>query len=125
MYITRKYIEGLLKKFYILNCKPATIPMSKNKKFQLYDGTQKIGATSYRSLVGSLIYLINIRPDIIFLVSLLFKFMSQPSKLYCAAAKRIFYYLQGTKKLGLTYKKENYNKFVRYSDNDWASFLGD
>ncbi|KAG8502572.1 hypothetical protein CXB51_001119 [Gossypium anomalum] len=43
----------------------------------------------YRSLVGSLIYLTNTRPDIVQPVSVLSRFMSKPSKIHYAAAKRV------------------------------------
>ena len=52
------------------NCKPMASPLTKNEKFQLHDGAQQVDATTYRSLVGSLIYVTHTRLDIIFLVSL-------------------------------------------------------
>jgi hypothetical protein len=45
------------------------------------------------SLLGSLIYLTNSRPDILFPVSIISRFMEDPSRLHCAAAKRILQYL--------------------------------
>ena len=42
--------------------------MFKNENFQLYDGAQNVDTTAYRSLVGSFIYLTNIRPNIVFLL---------------------------------------------------------
>ena len=51
--------------------------------------------------------------------------MNQPSKLHYAAAKRVLRYLQGTKKLGILYKKENGNNLVGFTDSDWAGSLDD
>ena len=51
--------------------------------------------------------------------------MNQPSKLHYAAAKRILHYLQGTKKVGILYKKENGNNLVGFTDSDWAGSLDD
>jgi hypothetical protein len=51
--------------------------------------------------------------------------MNQPSKLHYATAKRILHYLQGTKKLGILYKKENDNNLVGFTDGDWARSLDD
>ncbi|KAF7144341.1 hypothetical protein RHSIM_Rhsim05G0019000 [Rhododendron simsii] len=51
--------------------------------------------------------------------------MHEPSKLHYAAAKRILHYLQGTKKFGIKYTKENDYKFIGYTDSDWAGSIDD
>ncbi|KAL7102039.1 hypothetical protein ACP275_08G094700 [Erythranthe tilingii] len=66
----------------------------------------------YRSLVGSLIYLTSTRPDIVHSVTYVSRYMSEPNKLHFAAAKRILRYLQGTKKQGLKYEKEENNALI-------------
>uniref|UniRef100_A0A2N9EI16 Integrase catalytic domain-containing protein n=1 Tax=Fagus sylvatica TaxID=28930 RepID=A0A2N9EI16_FAGSY len=106
-------------------CKPVSTPMSSNEKLQQNDAAEKADAKAYRSLVGSLIYLTNTRPDIVHSVSLISRFMNQPSKLHYATAKRILRYLQGTKKLGILYKKENDNNLVGFTDSDWVGSLDD
>ena len=105
--------------------KPVSTPMSSNEKLQQEDAAEKADAKTYLSLVGSLIYLTNTRPDIVHSVSLISRFMNQPSKLHYAAAKRILRYLQGTKKLGILYKKENDNNLVGFTGSDWAGSLDD
>ncbi|XP_075483696.1 secreted RxLR effector protein 161-like [Primulina tabacum] len=107
------------------NCKSVLTPLVVNEKLQLNDGVAKIDAKLYRSLVGSLIYLTNTRPDIVYPVSLISRFMHDPSKLHYAAAKRILRYLQGTRKLGIKYVKENKNQLIGFTDSDWAGSLDD
>ena len=53
-------------------------------------------------------------------ISQVSRFMNAPSKLHFLIAKRILYYLQGIKKLGIKYVKEENNKLVRFTTNDWA-----
>ncbi|KAG6407721.1 hypothetical protein SASPL_130718 [Salvia splendens] len=60
-----KYIEDLLKKFHMENCNPVFSPMATNDKLKKDDGSEKVDAQLFRSLVGSLIYLTNTRPDIV------------------------------------------------------------
>ena len=50
----------------------------------------------YRQLIGSLMYLVNTRPDICYAVNVLSQFMSQPKHTHWIAAKHVLRYLQGT-----------------------------
>ncbi|KAL5730657.1 hypothetical protein ACHQM5_003455 [Ranunculus cassubicifolius] len=120
-----KYTTDLLKRFNMSNCKPVATPLAVNEKLQLDDGSPKADDKTYRSLVGSLLYLTNTRPDIEYSVSLLSRFMHEPSNLHFSAAKRILRYLQGTKNLGLKYMKEDDNKLVGFTDSDWAGSVDD
>ncbi|KAL5729604.1 hypothetical protein ACHQM5_002532 [Ranunculus cassubicifolius] len=120
-----KYTTDLLKRFNMSNCKPVATPLVVNEKLQLDDGSPKADAKTYRSLVGSLLYLTNTRPDIEYSVSLLSRFMHEPSNLHFSAAKRILRYLQGTKNLGLKYMKEDDTKLAGFTDSDWAGSVDD
>lgn len=75
-----KYLEGVLKKFQMHNCKPISTPLAISEKLQLNDGAAKADAKIYRSLVGSLIYLTITRADIVYPVSLISRIMHDPSK---------------------------------------------
>ncbi|KAG6512658.1 hypothetical protein ZIOFF_030787 [Zingiber officinale] len=110
-----KYVEDLLKKFQMLSCKPVPTPMALNEKLQQEDDSEMADEKLYRSLVGSLIYLTNTRPDIVQPVSVLSRFMSKPSKVHYAAAKRVLRFLQGTMKHGLRYVKESNNDLTMAS----------
>jgi hypothetical protein len=55
-----------------------------------------IDPTMYRQLIGSLMYLVNTRPDIFYAVSALSQFMNQPRHLHWVAAKHVLRYLRGT-----------------------------
>jgi len=93
----------------MLECKPVASPMTTNEKLQKNDDAVKMDSKIFRNLVGSLIYLTNSRPDILFSVSIISRFMENPSRLYFAASKRILRYLQGTKDYGIMYKKQDDN----------------
>jgi len=120
-----KYITYLLKKFIMSECKPVASPMTANEKLLQDDGAAKIDSKYFRSLVGSLIYLTNSRPDILYSVSIISRFMKNPNKLHLAAAKRILRYLQGIKNHGILYKQQDENRLIGYSDSDWAGSYDD
>ncbi|XP_047339512.1 secreted RxLR effector protein 161-like [Impatiens glandulifera] len=105
-------------------CKPLSTPMALNEKFQVNDDGEKADSTSYRKLIGSLIYL-NTRPDITHSVSLLSRFLNEPSQIHFATAKRILRYLKGTKTQGIEFKKESECKLVGYTNSDWAGSIDD
>jgi hypothetical protein len=65
------------------------------------DTSPLVDATFYRSLVGSLRYLVNIRPDIAFYVGYVSRFMQEPHADHLAAVKHILRYIAGTYDWGL------------------------
>lgn len=121
----RKYAADLLKKFNMLNCKVAATPMNVNEKLQLEDGTERANATSFRSLVGGLIYLSHTRPDISFSVGMVSRFMNSPTKHHYGAAKRILRYVAGTLDYGIWYTQVSEFKLIGFTDSDWAGSLDD
>ena len=63
-----------------------------------------VDATVYRQLVGSLMYLVNTRPDICYAVIQLIQAMVKPTKIFWKAGKHILRYLRGTTEYGLWYR---------------------
>lgn len=62
------------------NCKVVATPMNTNEKLQLEDGTEAVDPSSYRSLSGGLNYWTHTHPDIMFSVSVVSRFMPNPTK---------------------------------------------
>ena len=116
----KKYASDLLKKFGMVNCKSVVTPMNVNEKLQVEDGTEQIDATSFRSLVGGLIYLSHTRLDISFSVGVVSRFMSKPSKQHFGAAKRILRYIAGMVDYGIWYSHVLDFKLCGFTDSDWA-----
>ncbi|XP_070662340.1 uncharacterized protein [Malus domestica] len=79
-----------------------------------------VDITMYKQIVGSLMYLITIRPDIMFVVSLISRYMERPTELHLQAAKRVLRYLKGTIDFGLFYKKGGNEDLIGYMVSDYA-----
>ncbi|XP_023752580.1 uncharacterized mitochondrial protein AtMg00810-like [Lactuca sativa] len=62
-----------------------------------------VDGKKYRGMIGSLIYLIAIRPDIMFATCLYARFQVNPKMSHLLVVKQIFQYLKGTKCLGIGY----------------------
>jgi hypothetical protein len=69
----------ILNKFGMLNCNPMATPMVTNlKKLSVSSSNfDVVDPTLYKQLIGSLLYLVNTRPNIFYAVSVLSQLMSQ------------------------------------------------
>ena len=65
-------------------------------------------------------YLTPTRPDIQDSVSLISRYMENPTELHHLDAKRILRYLQGTRDFGLFYKKGEKSSMIGYIDSDYV-----
>lgn len=108
------------KKFNMEDCKPVCTPVECGIKLSKNDEGEKVNPTLFKSLVGSLRYLTCTRPDILFGVGLISRYMETPTMTYMKTAKRILRYIKGTLDYGLVYSSSNEFKLVGYSDSDWG-----
>ena len=93
--------------------------------FRPRDGNEEVLGLEfpYLSAIGALMYLANCtRPDIAFAVNLLARHSAAPTKRHWTGVKNIFRYLQGTKDLGLFYRKNQDMTLIGYCD---AGYLSD
>jgi hypothetical protein len=106
-------------------CKTTNTPMNQKEKLCKDDSANKIDEGYFRSMIGCLMYLTTTRPDILFDVSLLSRFMYGASELHLRAAKRILRYVRGIVSYGVKFKKCQSFKLHGFSDSDWASSIED
>jgi len=62
-------------------------------------------ATRYRSIIGSLRYLVNTRPNTAYAVGIASRFMEAPAKEHWSVVKRIVRYIAGTLDYGCKFQK--------------------
>ncbi|XP_038887116.1 secreted RxLR effector protein 161-like [Benincasa hispida] len=91
----------------------------------LSTGTPLFDHFPYRSTVGAVQYLTNIRPDIAFIVNKLSQFLKAPTDVHWSTVKCVLRYLASTLDHGLTIKPDFNFNITAYSDADWASGLDD
>ncbi|GJX91008.1 putative ribonuclease H-like domain-containing protein [Tanacetum coccineum] len=114
-----KYVQEL-KKFDLVSVRTATTPHEAPKPKSKNEPDNHINVHLYRSMIGSLMYLISSRPDIIFAVSACSRNQVTPTTSNLEAVKKIFKYLKGQPKLGLWYPRESPFVLEAYSDSDYV-----
>ena len=74
----RKYCLDLISEPGMLGCKPAPTPFNPSIKLHADEGALLPDPSSFRHLIGRLLYLTNTKPDISFVVQQLNQFVSSP-----------------------------------------------
>lgn len=118
-----KYIEKLLSKYKMTDCKPRCTPCELGMNKICDEQAEMTDSRLYREIIGSLIYvMISTRPDLCFIVTKLSQYMSKPTVTHLAMAKHVLRYLKGTMYQNLTFtKSENSLNIVGFCDADWAN----
>ena len=68
-----KYALDVLKTFNMSDCKPSKTPCEVGLKLSTNSNQKKVDGKLYRQLVGNLLYLTITRPDIAYVVGIVFK----------------------------------------------------
>ncbi|GJZ47538.1 putative ribonuclease H-like domain-containing protein [Tanacetum coccineum] len=120
-----KYVQDMLKKFDMESVRTATTPNEALKPKSKDEPDDAVNVHLYRSMIGSLMYLTALRPDIMFAVSACSRHQVTPLTSNLNAVKKIFKYLKGQPKLGLWYPRDSPFVLEAYSDSDYAGYHGD
>jgi hypothetical protein len=119
----RKYCLDLLKDSGLLGSKPANTPLDTSIKLHNDSGPPHSDISSYRRLVGKLLYLNTTRPDISFATQQLSQFMHAPTTVHFNAACRVLRYLKNNPGQGILFSRDSELQLTGYSDADWAGCM--
>nr|GEW29183.1 hypothetical protein [Tanacetum cinerariifolium] len=114
------YVAAILRKFGLTDGKSASAPIDTKKPLLKDPNGKDADLHTYRSMIGSLMYLTSLRLDIMFAVCACARFQVTLKVSHLHAVKRIFRYLKGKPHLGLWYPKDSIFNLVAYSDSDYA-----
>ncbi|XP_020223438.1 uncharacterized protein LOC109805679 [Cajanus cajan] len=101
---------------------PTSTPMDYSTRLHATSGTplSASSSSSYRRLVGRLIYLTNTRPDISHAVQQLSQYMASPTTAHSQAAFRVLRYLKGSPGSGVFLSATGNLQLKAFSDSDWV-----
>nr|GEU69948.1 retrovirus-related Pol polyprotein from transposon TNT 1-94 [Tanacetum cinerariifolium] len=95
-------------------------PIVEQAKLKLDLVGKPVDHTNYCIMIGSLMYVTSIGPDIMFATCMCARYQANPNEHHASAVKRIFRYLKGTINLSLWYPKDSFFDLTAYSDADHA-----
>ncbi|XP_070016050.1 uncharacterized mitochondrial protein AtMg00240-like [Nicotiana sylvestris] len=129
----RKYTLELISELVLGAAKPAATPLELNVKLttQGYnehtstinnlDDALLSDATRYQRLLGKLLYLTVIRPDIVFSVQTLSQFMQKPKKSHMEATLRVIIYVKNHPGQGVLLSSQKKGVISGFCDADWEA----
>jgi len=113
-----KYANDFLHKFGMDDYIVVITPIAYGEYLTKEYGISATNVHTYKSIVGSLIFLTNSRLDICHVILLVSRYISAPSKIHLKVAKWILRYVKGTLDFGIHYLMNKVAKLIRYSDSD-------
>jgi hypothetical protein len=120
-----KYAIKILQKFGMMDCKSMDTPMNTDIRKVKDPYFDPVDPSLYRQLIGSLMYLVNTRPDICFVVNTLSQFQVEPRHEHWVTAKHVLRYIHGTINYGLRYTASSDIQLHGFTDSNWAGSAED
>ena len=100
-----KYLQGILNRFGMQDCKPVSTPLETGKTFHKCTSDEEpFDKETYQQAIGCLTYVSTAtRPDIAAAVGLLSQYVADPSNDHWLGIKRLLRYIEGTLMYGLKF----------------------
>ncbi|XP_057981269.1 uncharacterized mitochondrial protein AtMg00810-like [Malania oleifera] len=116
----RKYALEILEDAGFLGAKPSNFPMEQNLALSESEGELITDPSSYRQLVGRLIYLAITRPNLAYSIHVVSQFMDKPHIPHLDAGHKVLRYIKKSPSQGLFLSAFSEIQLHAYCDADWA-----
>ena len=114
------FAKHFLEDQQMIDSNPSNSPLEQKINLCTTENSEKISTTIYKSILGKLRYLTHTRPDLMFSIGFLSRFMENSSVEHLKTAKRVMRYVKGTLNYGLKYKRRKVSELIGYSDSYYA-----
>lgn len=106
------YCQKLLADFGMQDCKLAAVPIPDGTTLISDTSTADVDVTHYCQIVGKLIYLTNTRPDLVYSVGILSRFMSRPQQRHLDVAHHVLCMLKLLLTMGSSFQSLNHFRLL-------------
>ena len=114
-----------MKKFGLEFASFVRTPISPNVKLTVDLLGKSVDSSLYRSMIGSLLYLIASGPNISYSVGVCVRYQANPKESHMIVLKIIIKYVKTTADFGVWYNNDTNDVLALYSDTDWAGNADD
>jgi hypothetical protein len=104
----------------MMDCKSMDNPMNVDIRKVKVPYSDPVDLYLYRQLIGSLMYLVNTRPNICFAMNTLSQFLVEPRHEHWIVAKHVLRYIHGTINYGLRYTASSDIQLHGFIDSNWT-----
>ncbi|XP_050895553.1 uncharacterized protein LOC127102195 [Lathyrus oleraceus] len=115
-----KYAKNIVKKFGLESASHKRTHATTHLKLTKGEKGVSVDESLYKSMIGSLLYLIGSRPNITFPVGVCARYQVEPKISHITLVKRILKYINGTSEYVMLYYNKSNSMFVGYYDVDWV-----
>jgi hypothetical protein len=102
--------------------KPVSTPMSTTMSLDLDENDEAVDQREYRSMIGSLLYLMMTQSDIQFIMCMCARFQAFPHSSHRTAIQQIFKYLKHTLEFGIWYFASSSLDLVSFFDANFEGY---
>jgi len=119
----KKYALEILERFGLENANSVHNLMVPGIKLMKNKDGKQMDMTQYKEMVCSFMYLSVTRQDLMFVVSLVNRYIERPISLHMRAIKRVLRNVKGSMDLGICYKRgaASDEMLMAFSDSDYVS----
>jgi len=113
-----KYAKNIEKKFGVENASHKRTPATTHLKLSKDEQGVAVDQSMWRSMIGSMLYLTETRPDIKFDVGVCARYQVEPKMSHLTQVKRILKYINNTCDYGIMYSQGENSMLIGYYDAD-------
>ena len=96
-------------------CKATPFPFLSGIRLEEGGSTPLVESTLYKKLIGILLYLNHLMPDLSYVVSDASRYITKPCELHWKAIKHILHYVQGTREFGIHYSTSAQHDMIGFT----------
>ena len=121
----RTFTMKIIFDFTLQDCNSSQTPLEVRPAYSQKDSNNQVDSSTYKSLMGSLRYLTYTRPDLMFFIGYLNRYLEDPYIEYFVSAKHVLRYVKRIVNFGLKYRRGGKLLLVGYCDSGYGGDLHD